>query len=293
MLDFSKLDSLLASLPEPPKVQTRPKRKRFLFIGCPVDDPPAVYAIKDENHRLVSEHASKIPAGSWNSGVLIGLNMKLSKIVVRRSPEYIQKNGLAYPKTTNVHCYWCRHPFKTQPIGIPYRRLKGQNKYTCFGNYCSYECAMAGSIESRSVQINMFAGSLLCLMRKNISNIPLSNPIHKAPHWSTLKNYGGHLTIQEFRKNSTSIRAIPENLRLFPVGYNLFEESRKVNRSKKKRNTTQLFEAARKRSKIMAKGKKTNYKTNFSHVKLKLKKVQSKYNKLQLKAPKKTKLKLF
>lgn len=292
-MDIAKLDALLKALPPPPTVRTLVSVTRFEFLGPATRDKKAVYALKDHNHDLVSKHASKIPSGSWNSSVLIGLNMKLSKIGVTRSPSYITQDGMRFPKSTKVHCYWCRHPFKTQPIGIPYRRLKGKNIYTCFGNYCSYECAMAGSVETRSVQVQMFAGSLLTLMRKQITGIPLASPLRRAPHWSALKAYGGTMSISEFRNHVSSVRAIPENLRLFPVGYNLFQENRKVNRAAKKRSTTTLFEEARKRSKIMAKGKNKNYKTNFSHVKLRLKKKSTKNSKLTYRAPKKSKLKLF
>ena len=294
-MDFSKLDNLLESLPPPPKPTfvSIPTKTKFLFIGPPHKDEDAIYALEDKNHRLVSEHAKNIPSTSWNSSVLIGLNMKLSNIEVKRSPRYIMKSGSEYPKSTHIHCYWCRHGFKTQPIGIPYRRSISKKDYSCFGNYCSFECAMAGSTDTQSSQLRLFAGSLLCLMRKNINKIPLKVPLQRAPHWSSLRAYGGYLTIEEFRSGLTTVRAIPEFLRLFPVGYNLFRESRKVNRCNRPRSTASLFEQARARSKIMKKGKKKNYKTNFSHIKLKLKKKGCKNSKLLYKAPKKTKLKLF
>ena len=292
MIDFSKLDELLDALPPPPKpVKCLPTKTRFPFIGEVVPDPKAVYPA--EKHALISSATKNLPTTSWNPGVLLGINMKLSKIRVRRSPQFIMRNGEGFPKRTKVHCWWCRHPFSSQPIGIPYRRNKGKATYVCFGNFCSFECAAAFSVESRSVQINVFAGSLLCLMRKDILKIPLSVALRKAPHWASLKAYGGHLSIEEFRSGKTTVRAIPENLRLFPVGFNLFEETRKVNRAAKKRTTSSLFDDAKKRSKIMKKGKTKHYRTNFSHVKLKLKKKSSKNTKLSFKAPKKSKLKLF
>ena len=292
MLDFSKLDDLLDALPPPPVVRAAvPTATRFLFIGEAKPDPVAVY--EDLSHKAVSEQAKQIPSTAWNAGVLIGLNMKLSRKVVQRSPRYIDNNGEEYPKSTSVHCWWCRAGFKTRPIGIPYRHVRGKNAFTCFGNFCSFECSLASSIESQSVQIRMFSGSLLLKMRKATSGIRLSVPLRAAPHWASLKTYGGYLSLAQFRRNNTRVRAIPENLRLYPVGYNLFDEQRKVNRVGAKRTTASIFDEQKKRSKIQKKSKKTNYKTNFSHVKLKLKKKQSSTSKLSYKAPKKSKLKLF
>lgn len=296
MFNLAKLDNLLKALPPPPDagVMSMPSHTVFMFVGEAVRDAKAVYALKDENHDLVSSHAKSIPSSSWNAGVLTKLNMSLNKTHVVRSPSYIMKNGEAFPKSTKLLCWWCRHGFKTQPIGIPYRKIEGKQQYSCSGNYCSYECAMAGSVEARSIRTSMFAGSLLCLMRKHINGIALKVPLIRAPHWSSLKAYGGNLTIKQFRANTTSVRAIPEHLRLFPVGFNLFTENRKVNRNTKKRLKASLFDEAKKRSKIMKKNPKNkNYKTNFSNAKLKFKKKQAVTKNLSYRAPKKSKLKLF
>jgi len=296
-MNFAKLDSLLAALPPPPSVSASAPatRTRFLFVGPPRADPVAVYPLRDENHERISKHAKSIPTTAWKASVLIGLNMKLSKLGVVRSPKYIARNGDEFPETTDIRCWWCRNQFKTRPIGIPFKRVKGVNEFLCFGNFCSFECALAGSTESGSMRMRMFAGSYLCLMRRDIAGIPLAEPLRPAPHWSALKEYGGHLTLDEFRAGQTQVRAIPENIRLFPVGYNLFEECRRVNRRGKRKTTSSLFEDAKKRSSIMKKkkGGPTFYKTNFSHIKLKLTKKKGKNSKLKFSAPKKGKLNLF
>ena len=131
----------------------------------------------------------------------------------------------------------------------------------------------------------------MVLMRKAIEKISLETPLYPAPHWSTLKEYGGKSTIKEFRKNLTKVRVIPENLRLYPVGFNVFNEKRKtiLNRKPRKRNI--VFDV---KERMPSKKANKLYKTNFSHVKLKLKKVGSKTKKLNQnqKKRKKSKLKL-
>lgn len=295
-MDFSKLDSLLSALPPPPKPKSIVPyvRTRFLFVGPPISDEKAIYPKVDENHMLISNEARSIPNCNRSNVVLMGLNMKLNKTVVHRSPRFISElDGKCFPKTTDIACWWCRHKFDTQPIGIPYKRFERIN-YRCFGNYCSYECGMAAAVDSHSVQIKLFAGSLLCLMRKTLSGTPLANPLKRAHHWSSLKAYGGVLSIEEFRKNVMKVETIPENVRLFPVGFNIFIDKRKTYDIRKKRKTNLVFEA-KERSKIMRKKKKTTslVKTNFSHIKLRLKKTSSKSSKLTYKAPKKERMKLF
>lgn len=288
LLDF------LDELPPPPPVNEDDDDENleidvFDFIGPPEADVKAKYELKDPRHELISGKARSIPQSSRNQKVLLELNMKLSNASIMRSPSYINKNGESYPKTTDIKCWWCRNTFKTQPIGIPFKRSKNKNEFVCSGNFCSFECAMAAANDSHSRKLKLFAGSLLCLMRKAILKISLETPLLSAPHWSALREYGGFMSIEEFRENKTTVRAVPENLRLFPIGFNIFSSKRKIDKTTKPARKTNLIFEAKKRAKIAKKSKNAPrfFKTNFSATKIKLKRSSGKTKRLNLVKPKK------
>jgi hypothetical protein len=293
-IDELELDDLLNALPPPPvDTDTAEETKKeeieaikFLFIG-PVEKD-GVIVRENKRHTLISTEARCIPSSAKNRGVLLKLNCTLSTTTVYRSPIYIQKSGLHYPVKTSICCWWCRSKFTTQPIGIPSERTT-RGAYVCVGNYCSFECCLAGANDSKSRRLQLFAGTNLCIMRKLISGKKLSAPLYPAPHWSALKSYGGRMTLKEFRSGVQCVTAIPENLRLFPVGFNIFAEKRKI--ATKRPRTTNLVHDANNLKKLCAPKKKKNklYKTNFSHTKLTLMVPKSKTRKLRMKTAKKKK----
>jgi len=128
----------------------------------------------------------------------------------------ITLNG-ALPTSTTKPCWYCRHAFSTVPLGCPLRYVtntaalekylndknfhKDKKKMGYFeteGIFCSFPCIKRYISDARSATRYKDSASLLTLLHfyyfKKVINIPLSPP------WKTLATYGGHLTIDEFRK---------------------------------------------------------------------------------------------
>ena len=161
--------------------------------------------------------------------------------------------GKLLPKTTNIHCFWCRHTFSTHPIGcpisyLPHRIIKKINsdtsKDTCIlrenisidtfekirtslthipiveqdiylvdGIFCSFPCCMA-FIQDNQHKNPLYTESE-CLLRqmyqKIFDSIDYSIPIMTAPSWRLLQEYGGHLSISDFRKGFDNTHYIDTN----------------------------------------------------------------------------------
>ena len=95
-------------------------------------------------------------------------------------------------------CFWCTYPFDNEPIYIPKYQLN--EKYFCYGCFCSPECAcshlMQESIDSSSkferyYLLNNIYGKIYDY-DKNIK--PAPNPYY------LLNKFYGNLDIQEYRK---------------------------------------------------------------------------------------------
>jgi len=98
-----------------------------------------------------------------------------------------------------IDCWWCSYSFEGHPFFIPGKYENG--KYHVFGNFCGFNCAM-------SYNINMNDGdvwtrhSLIKKIWNDANDLDNSNDIRPSPPRETLKKYGGHLTIDEFRRNN-------------------------------------------------------------------------------------------
>ena len=102
-----------------------------------------------------------------------------------------------WPKSTNIHCYWCCHKFKSRPCALPFRYEK--DTYKVYGCFCSPECAAAYNFNDlQDSDLRWERYSLLNMMYKKIyqnSNVK----IKLAPPRQCLNIFGGPLTITQFR----------------------------------------------------------------------------------------------
>jgi hypothetical protein len=98
--------------------------------------------------------------------------------------------------TQNTKCWWCRSCFNTPSLELPEDYYN--DTFFCIGNFCSFNCIKKYNLElndhliwKRDSLINLFYYKI----HKNYKEIT------PAPHWMILKEYGGCLTIEEFRNN--------------------------------------------------------------------------------------------
>lgn len=132
------------------------------------------------------------------------------------------------PTSTNKPCWWCSGTFKNLPLGCPLRynpnktsgiekeRYEAKLKQTTIKNhttndffetegiFCSFPCCKAYIIDQGSNPRYKDSLTLLSLMFSIFHEIPDDSEdadFDAAPSWKLLKDYGGHLTYQEFRSS--------------------------------------------------------------------------------------------
>lgn len=165
-------------------------------------------------------------------------------------------------------CFWCRHAFTTHPIGCPIRYVHSKQvdlhvseitkeKYTTThpvslktmellkqqsipsvhlvpkdyyktdGCFCSFNCCLAFINDNVSNPFYSESKYLLTNMYLDIFKTP--EKITPAPSWRLLKEYGGFMTIQEFRDSFLSYLFIDNDFpveqlpKVMPIGH-VFEE---------------------------------------------------------------------
>jgi hypothetical protein len=105
-------------------------------------------------------------------------------------------HSLNYSK--NTKCWWCRNNFETPSVQLPQDYYN--ETYYCIGNFCSYNCAKSYNVDLNDNNI---------WKRESLLNNLYYDTYHEykdiknAPSWMTLLEYGGTLSISEFRESFT------------------------------------------------------------------------------------------
>jgi len=168
----------------------------------------------------------------------------------------IMKDHVDYgcmPNTTDLCCWHDKHPFNTSPIGIPIKYIPktlkidkadkadkpdkpddkvdtGENDYfLTIGVFCSFPCCLAYIKEYSKTGNQDLKNSKSLLNNLYFKLYDSELTVNEAPDWRCLKEYGGKLTIDEFRRDFCSCNyIITENIKrpyMVAVG-NWVEEKR-------------------------------------------------------------------
>jgi len=145
-------------------------------------------------------------------------------------------NGNMLQQKTVINCFWCRNQFSSMPIGVPIKYVFSQSVKTYYseitkdtysirenistekrknlenddnfkiikkehyiidGCFCSFNCAYAFILDNQYKPEYNLSLSLLVKMYQDLFKQEFD--IMPAPHWRLLIQYGGNLTIDEFR----------------------------------------------------------------------------------------------
>lgn len=97
----------------------------------------------------------------------------------------------------NTKCWWCKHSFDCPAIGLPENYSNG--KFEMMGNFCSFNCAKRYNLDMNDNNVWKRNSLLDFLYNLTYSE---DKEILPAPHWKVLKDFGGNLSIEQFRDNS-------------------------------------------------------------------------------------------
>jgi hypothetical protein len=158
---------------------------------------------KDNNIFIKSENQIKSNTIN-NSSSENFLKDKLDVLSLSADTENFTSNGI-YVNRINIHnvefnqntkCWWCKNCFNTPNLMLPENYANGI--FYCTGNFCSFNCKKAYNIDINDTNV---------WKRESLINLEYYltygryKEIIQAPSWLTLKEFGGFLTINEFRKN--------------------------------------------------------------------------------------------
>lgn len=100
------------------------------------------------------------------------------------------------PMKSEVACYWCAHTFTNQPCVLPEREEGGT--YRVYGNFCCPECAVSYLLEESLDSTTRW--ERMALLNRIYGPASKHVRIFPAPSRSSLKLFGGPMTIEAYRK---------------------------------------------------------------------------------------------
>jgi hypothetical protein len=119
--------------------------------------------------------------------------------------------------------------FKETYTDKQYEKLQNKENiseeyFNCEGVFCSFNCMSSYCREQNINNIKYRESFMLILMmyKKFFGKIPYK--LQDAPSWKLLEEFGGHLTIEEFRKSFQTVKYTDNNRYFIRIVPQMFEE---------------------------------------------------------------------
>ena len=143
-----------------------------------------------DNSNKIKSTKTKIAKLQNSSKKIVEKNMKVMKYFTN---EFDSGNEILI---SPYRCYHCHHNFNNKPFFLPIDYNCELNRFKVTGNFCSPNCVKTYALNSKIYQNRIY---LIGHMYRKLFGPNYT--IKPAPPIQTLKEYGGKLSIEEFRAN--------------------------------------------------------------------------------------------
>jgi hypothetical protein len=102
---------------------------------------------------------------------------------------------------------------------MPHKHDSRRNKFYTSGNFCSWSCMKSFALDKHGLtRGSIICGNIIMMRRKMYNQLGSIKP---APNRFLLKEFGGDMTIEEFRLNQTVDVVKPNDIEMRPVVNNV------------------------------------------------------------------------
>lgn len=146
----------------------------------------------DNSNQIKNKKISKLHNSSKK---IVEKNMKTMKYF---TDEFDSGNEILI---SPYRCYHCHHNFNNKPFFLPVDYNSDLNRFKVTGNFCSPNCVKSYALNSKIYENRIYL--IGHMYRKLYGPNYIIKP---APPIQTLKEYGGKLSIDEFRANFDNLK---------------------------------------------------------------------------------------
>lgn len=188
----------------------------------PNDD---ILSVRRLDSSVIDKHTITVPEKASDPIIVWGDSVKRDLSIL---DEKTLKKCMKWPKSTTSRCHNCAYTFTGVPVPLPIHKDTLRNVYYCSGSFCSWQCAKSFNLRETSPagrgNRNMYI-SILCyrlwVKLLNENDIEIKNNmktycsyrLEPAKSRSTLIEFGGDLTIEEYRKGFCGVLPPIEDIR--------------------------------------------------------------------------------
>jgi len=119
-----------------------------------------------------------------------------NKLVLNNNVNKIITHNINFNKYTK--CWWCKNCFNYPPVQLPEDYYN--ETFFCIGHFCSFSCMKSYNLDKNDSLLWKRESLINFLYYMTYSEY---KEIIPAPHWIILEEFGGNLSIEQFRENST------------------------------------------------------------------------------------------
>ena len=150
-----------------------------------------------DSYNMITDNSNKIKSVKTKIAKLQNSNKKIVekniKVMKYFTNEFDSGNEILI---SPYRCYHCHHNFNNKPFFLPIDYNCELNRFKVTGNFCSPNCVKTYALNSKIYQNRIY---LIGHMYRKLFGPNYT--IKPAPPIQTLKEYGGKLSIEEFRAN--------------------------------------------------------------------------------------------
>lgn len=144
----------------------------------------------DDNNNISIDTNKKLSKMNKQKKKIIEKNMKVMKYYEN---EFDSGNEILI---SSCRCYHCHHKFNNKPFFLPMQYDSNLQRFKVTGNFCSPNCVKSYALDSKIYSKNVY---LVGFMYRQLFGAYYK--IKPAPPIQCLKEYGGNLTIEQYREN--------------------------------------------------------------------------------------------
>lgn len=162
-------------------------------------EAPVIFSLK-----LPVEESVPVPADMSTNYSDILSAVEISHAAERFNGE-IMRDILARTKSPaysqGTACFWCCHAFPWKPCVLPISYDAYEMMYACEGHFCSPECALA-YLYAEPTMSDVTRWTRQALLSDLYRNLYKTRDLIPAPPRSSLRMFGGPLSIDQFREQT-------------------------------------------------------------------------------------------
>lgn len=164
----------------------------------------------------VVDDIMSIPSPRREPLIIWGDSVKRESITIN---DDILKSCMKWPRNTTKKCHNCTYGFDGIPVPLPMHKDELRNIYYCTGNFCSWQCSKAFNLRetpsagrgNRNMFISILAFKTWDKILKREPELQkklktyCDYKINPARPRTSLQDFGGDLTIEEYREGFSGV----------------------------------------------------------------------------------------